>query len=172
MHNEGQSKIALAGSTMAGKTMLLYGLKRRNPQHQITVDADETKRITSLDIALPQRHIQVMTASGAFVNDTVIPTVLTSATVVVYVISASACIKPQLSSFKEYVTCAVRVGSHWDDIPWLFVLNKVDLTDQNPLLEYIPSHFHNKIIRCVAVKDKGVDELWRQLLTLVAPRPS
>ncbi|MEM8532634.1 MAG: GTPase domain-containing protein [Chloroflexota bacterium] len=167
MNDQAHRKIALAGAPMVGKTMLLYGLKRRNPQHQLTVDADETKRITSLDIALPQRHIQVMTASGAFVNDTVIPTVLTNATVVVYVISAFACINLQLPDFKEYVTCAAQVGTHWDDIPWLFVLNKVDLTDQNPLLEYIPPHFHDTIIRCVAVEDKGVDELWQWMLNAI-----
>ena len=172
MNDQAHSKIALAGAPMVGKTTLMHNFARRSPQSQLTIDMDETKRILHLDNAFSRQNLSIVTASGPFINDTVIPTVLTNATVVVYVISAFACINLQLPNFKEYVTCAAQVGAHWDDIPWLFVLNKVDIKDQNPLLEYIPPHFHDTIIRCVAVEDKGVDELWQQLLTLVAPRPS
>lgn len=94
--------------------MLLYGLERQNPQSRLTVDADETKRIIDLDIPLPHQHLCVTIASGAFVNDTVIPTVLTGATMVVCVISASMNSTLQHKSFGRYVTCAVQVGAHWE----------------------------------------------------------
>ncbi|NOK61235.1 MAG: hypothetical protein GFH27_549305n4 [Chloroflexi bacterium AL-W] len=53
MPDKQHCKIALAGAPMVGKTMLLYGLERQNPQSRLTVDADETKRIIDLDIPLP-----------------------------------------------------------------------------------------------------------------------
>ena len=163
-------KIAFAGAPCVGKTTLLYGLERRNPQAQRMVDADETKRIIHIDIPLSQRHFCIAYASGAFVNDTVIPTVLTGATMVVYVVSTGIHPNIQRGSFDEYVACASQVGVHWDNVPWLFVLNTVEPLLENPLQERIPSSFQNTIIHCIAIKDKGIDTLWQQILDTVKSR--
>ena len=170
MHDQSHHKIALAGAPKVGKNTLLRGMAHRSLQSQLTIDMDETKRILRLDMALLEQHLSVMTASGPFINDTVIPTVLTDASVVVYVVSAFACSNMQRPDFEEYIQCAAQVGVHWNDVPWLFVLNKLDLVDQNPLLEHIPAHFHESIVRCVAIKDHGVDELWQRILAVVGSR--
>lgn len=63
-----------------------------------------------------------------------------------------------------------RSGPIGNDVPWLFVLNKLDLVDQNPLLEHVLPHFHDTIIRCVATKDQEIDVLWQRILAVVGSR--
>ncbi|MEM8532676.1 MAG: hypothetical protein AAGF95_17660 [Chloroflexota bacterium] len=168
--NRQHCKIALAGAPMVGKTTLLYRLERRAPTSQLTVDADETKRIVHVTMAFPQQHLSIMAASGAFVNDTVIPTVLTAATMVVYVISTGVHLNTQRLFFDRYVTCAAQVGVHWNDVPWLFVLNIVEPLVENPLLDQIPPSFHDTIMRCVAITEQGVDDIWQRMLATVESR--
>ena len=164
-------KIAFAGAPCVGKTTLLYSLERHNPQRQRTVDADETKRIIHIDIPMSQRHLCIAYASGAFFNNTVIPTVLTGATMVVYVVSTGIHPNIQRGFFDEYVACASQVGVHWNNVPWLFVLNTVEPLWENPLQDQIPPHFHDTIIHCGAIKEQGVDKLWQRILDTVESRP-
>ena len=169
-HKRQHYKIALVGAPVVGKSTLLYRLERRAPESQRMVDADETKRIVHVMMAFPQQNLSIMAASGAFVNDTVIPTVLTDATMVVYVISTGVHLNTQRLFFDRYVTCAAQIGVHWDDVPWLFVLNIVEPLVENPLHNHIPPSFHDTIMRCVAITGKGIDDIWQRMLDTVESR--
>jgi predicted GTPase len=164
-------KIALGGAPMVGKTTILDCFAKRNQNSRFTIEFDETKRITQLDIELLRLHTCFITVSGAYVDTEVIPRVFTSAMVVVYVVSASAGSEEQQRIFKQYVSDAMHVGAHWDDIPWIFVLNKVDLGNQNPLLSHIPAQFHNNIIHCSATQGIGIEQLWQKILAVMSPAP-
>jgi predicted GTPase len=162
-------KIALGGAPMVGKTTILDCFAKRNQNSRFTIEFDETKRITQLDIELLRLHTCFITVSGAYIDKEVIPKVFTSAMVVVYVISASAGSEEQQRIFEQYVSDTLHVGTHWDDIPWIFVLNKVDLGDDNPLRQHIPIQFHDDIIHCSATQGIGIEQLWQKILAVLPP---
>lgn len=171
MNNVSLVKIALAGAPMVGKTTILQCFATRTQHNHLTTACDETKRIVQLDMTLPRLQIHFITASGAFVNpDAVIPRILTGVGAVVFVVAASGGSEQQ-RVLAQYAAYAASVGTHWSDIPWMFVLNKVDLSHQNPLLAHIPPQFHGDIIRCVAREDNGVEQLWQKILEVVLPTP-
>jgi predicted GTPase len=162
-------KIALVGRPLAGKTTILQCFARRTHNSHFTTEFDETKRIAQLDIALHGLSLHFVTISGAFVpSEDIIPKILTGASVIVFVISVSGAKEEQQHFFKQYVSHASCVDAHWNDIPWIFVLNKVDLGKRNPLLADIPAQFHNDIVHCVAREDKGIEQLWQQIIKTVS----
>jgi 50S ribosomal subunit-associated GTPase HflX len=161
-------KVAIAGAPRVGKTTLLHSLAKHAPNSDFTTQAEETKRIVHLDILSSQLPIRFMAAQGPFVGfEEVIPAILTDARIVVFVIAASQG-REQQGPFEQYASFASDIGVHWNDVPWIFVLNKVDLGKRNPLLADIPAQFRNDIVQCVAREDKGIEQLWQQIIKTVS----
>ncbi|NJL55951.1 GTPase domain-containing protein [bacterium] len=156
---------------MGGKTTLLQSLARMHKQSDFAVHVEETKRVVQLDVVLSQLSIRFITVQGSFLTEEFFPELLIGARCLVFVVSASAGKQEQQRIFEQYVSYAVRVGAHWDNIPWIFVLNKVDLGNQNPLLQHIPTQFHDDIIHCSATLGIGIEQLWQKIITVIPQTP-
>ena len=95
---------------------------------------------------------------------------LKNAEMVVYVVSTNDIGGPgfQEEKWDEYVTAAKELKATWTDVPWLFVLNKIDLKQGNPLIHRIPEEYRDQIIQTCATDGRGVDILWQRILDTVA----
>jgi GTPase SAR1 family protein len=158
-------KIAICGMPMVGKTTLLYRISELTGGQNLTTKASETARFVSLETTKGEMTLQFIALSGTFLySKDVIPQVLKDASLIVYVISAPFR-QQQRGFFDEYTKYATDLRVSWADVPWIFVLNKIDLSSDNSLLDGIPSKFHDKIIRCIATQGVGVGQVWHSLLT-------
>lgn len=161
-------KVTLAGAPRVGKTTLLHCFAKYAPNSNLTTQVDETKRIVHLNTSLTHVHIHFMTAQGPFWGiEAVAPALFTNTRVVLFVISASQG-KEQQRPLEQYVSHATHVGADWNNIPWFFVLNKIDLYKRNPLHSHIPPHCRNDIVRCVATECIGVEQIWQKIVNVVS----
>lgn len=177
-----QRRIAVCGAPTVGKATLLSSLIDLTGAEIPIRRSSELETIVRVDIKEPTRQTTLMTISGNFFysQSTVLPWLVTGVHAIVYV---SSVIPPLLDQawylgagddeaarqtmfWDIYTKHAAAVGSFWTSIPWIFVLNKIDVGAQNPLLARIPSAFHDTILPCSAMTHRGIPELWERLRIL------
>ncbi len=53
------------------------------------------------------------------------------------------------------------------DIPWIWILNKVDFGPTNPLAQQIPQEQRGEVIPTIAIGPKGIDLVWKRIVGLL-----
>ncbi len=164
-------KIVFCGAPLAGKTTLLLAISEMTGSKRIQTMLGKTEHITALEVALDEESIVCVTISGVFFNpeqNGVLNKLLRKADMVVYVCDTVPPINAEPFYFHLYSREAARLLVSWNEIPWMFVLNKVDRSNDNPLRRFIPSQFHDQIVKCVANRGENVREIWQQIVSKVS----
>ncbi len=96
---------------------------------------------------------------------------LFDADVVLYVIASGLDRSDsQLKWFQRYQSATQRLQKGWVDIPWIFILNKVDISTENPLVTHLPVQDTDEILHTIGVGDGfNIDRLWNRILHLTQP---
>lgn len=163
-------KIAVCGTPLAGKTTLLYQFAQHTNSKHIQTSQQRWEKKTRLKVPTNEGCIVFSTLTGLFNPErrNLVSELMVGISVVIYV---SSTVPPQQSEemyFRLYTEEATRKRVSWTEIPWIFVLNKVDLGDYNPLLLHIPVQFHDDIIHCSATQGIGIDQLWQRIRAVVS----
>jgi Fe2+ transport system protein B len=176
-------RIALCGAPLTGKTTLLAALGRRMGTEQILRSFGATENLSRVDIRYQGKQAALITVSGTFhhTSSTVLPTILSGVRAVVYVCAARATVHAPGSAehhdreeahrqhffWDVYTREAEKVGSSWRSIPWIIVLNKIDLGRRNPLSEHIPESLQTDLLSCSATHGEGVAQLCKKVISLL-----
>jgi hypothetical protein len=93
---------------------------------------------------------------------------------VIYVLNAnwthdwvSPMAKAEGMLFKRYLDTAKSVKKTHRDIPWIFILNKLDIAPTSTILHQLPVHVAAQAVQCVAREGKGIPELWLRITQLI-----
>lgn len=123
------------------------------------------------DVPMGEHLLQFQWVGGAILYTEVMHRrALERAELVVYVTSAVPICDPecQVEAWDGYLAAATELKKTWNDVPWLFVLNKIDRGSTNFLLHRIPEAYRDQIIQTCAKDGRGVDILWQRILETVA----
>ena len=138
---------------------------------RITTASRTGDRLLMHDVQLGDNSLHFQWLGGSiFYPEEMNRKALKNAEMVVYVVSTNDIGGPgfQEEKWDEYVTAAKELKATWTDVPWLFVLNKIDLKQGNPLIHRIPEEYRDQIIQTCATDGRGVDILWQRILDTVA----
>lgn len=174
-----QTRIAVCGAPVVGKTTLVSQLARRTKSDCPISKSTELEVIVRADIPSPQGKTTLITLAGSFFyhQSTVLDWLLKDIHGVIYVIGALPSNRDtdaypdeeqqegarQALFWDLYTRHAARLRSSWSSIPWIFVLNNIDRGTTNPLLRHIPVQFHDQILPCSATQSLGIDQLWTRI---------
>ncbi len=103
-------------------------------------------------------------------KEPVIRTVLDGATMICYVVATAEGGPDQQFQepyFHAYMDELRANGLTWTDVPWIWVLNKVDFGLTNPLEQEIPEGQRSGVIHTVAIDGTGIDALWERIVRLL-----
>ncbi len=132
---------------------------------------DRSRKATLSSWETPVAEIQLRLTSGAmFYREPAIEGVLMGASIVCYVVASEEGgpnREFQEDYFNSYMDILREKNLTWDDVPWFWILNKVDLGSTNPLKHEIPREQQARIIPTVAIKATGVDLVWKRILNLL-----
>ena len=136
-----------------------------NPTEFITIDCTQGYALYGPTSSL--------SAAKGLMNpfDEIYTPLLSDADVVLYVIASGLDRSdPQLKWFQRYQSATQRLQKGWVDIPWIFILNKVDISTENPLGTYLPVQGENEILHTIGVGDgSNIDKLWNRILHRTQP---
>lgn len=168
-------RVAVCGAPLTGKTTILMALGQITDAGRIQRSFSDTENLARLDVNYYDKQVAFITISGNFnyASSKVIPKILSGASAVVYVCSALPNAQQPFLEQKRlseesdrqrlfwnmYTQEADRVGASWINIPWVFVLNKVDLGNRNPLSQEIPEALLSETLSCIATKNQGIAQL-------------
>ncbi|KPL90926.1 Rab family GTPase [Herpetosiphon geysericola] len=174
-------RIAVCGAPVVGKTTLLSAFCEHSATDEFYAKSSETERLVWMTNRNADSARTLMAASGSVLAaNNLLPWLMRNVHAIVYVIGAiepnfeatyglgavQAECERQQHFWNLYTSHALAVGSRWSQIPWVFVLNKIDLGSYNPLLEYIPTDLASQIYLCSAVTKQGLAQLWDRILEL------
>ncbi len=123
-------------------------------------------RIATISRELPVEELEVRLASGhLFFREPVIRTVLGDVATICYV-AATEEAGPDHDFQKDYFQTYLDTirDTLSPEIPWIWVLNKVDFGLTNPLEQEIPQRQRSEVIHTVAVKGTGIGLLWEKIV--------
>jgi GTPase SAR1 family protein len=159
-------KIVILGAPMVGKTELIVSLSEVTGSSKPQAETTEVVRFVRLHVVEELREFRFITIQGPFLDrEKVITDLLFGVDAVVYVIAPS----PETGQeriFEELVSYAKNLGVAWEEVPWVFVLNKVDISEQSPMISKIPETLQGDIVHCIATTGYGVQNLWNRIQSL------
>lgn len=174
-------RIMICGAPRAGKTTIVSGLGNYANAEPMLRSFSTKENLARIDVSLSNVQLALITISGSFnyLESQTAPKLLAGASAIIYVCSAvkeSLHSEPssghnfdnlkQLFFWDLYVQHAKQVESSWINIPWIFVLNKIDLGTVNPLSGVIPKMFQSEIIPTSATQGQGISDLFQKIANL------
>jgi hypothetical protein len=95
-----------------------------------------------------------------------IPQIFKGSNIIVYIISTILHDKyfipteeQQIDSLRLYISLAKENNVFMPKVPWVWVINKIDLTSNFPLGNLLPQNLKDSSIRCNFINDIGTQEL-------------
>jgi hypothetical protein len=177
-------RVAICGAPLTGKTTILTALGRSVGADPIRRSFGDTENIARLDMDYYGKQVAFITISGNFNHTTskIVAKILSGVHIVIYVCSALPNIERSSSEKKYaleetdrqklfwrlYTQEAEQVGASWRTIPWIFVLNKVDVGNRNPLSQEIPEALQSEMISCIATQNAGILPLFEKVAQFFA----
>jgi len=165
------NKIVFCGAPLAGKTALLRAIAQVTNSDRIRTRFGEAENVTKLEVSVNNRELICVTISGVFYRHKqtgVLTELIKQADMIVYVCSTIPPKNAEPFYFNLYSNEAAHLHVSWNEIPWMFVLNKVDLSSENPLIGFIPPQFHNQIMKCAANQGRNVPDLWQKIVSTIS----
>ncbi len=178
--------LAICGAPLVGKRQILNRLAKaadcphlsEEEQYSgerilrlriVREELGRSRRATLASRELPVEELEVRLASGhMFFKDQVIRTVLSDDVAMICYVVATEEAGPgwefQEPYFRSYMDVLRENSLTWDDVPWIWILNKVDFGSTNPLEPEIPEGRRPEVIHTVAVEGTGVDILWNRIV--------
>ncbi len=175
--------VAICGAPLVGKRQILNRIAEAADCHNISeeercsgerivrlqVMREELARshkATLSSLELPVEELELRLASGhMFFKEPVIRAVLCGASMICYVAEPDET-GPYKAIQEEYFQAYLDAIQEdlSPEIPWIWVLNKVDLGSTNPLEQAIPRKQLAGVIRTDAVKGTGIGLLWEKIV--------
>jgi hypothetical protein len=169
--------IAICGAPYVGKSTIMGAIGKYIGQPNLLLQASETEPNARLDVTYDSINLQFTTRSGAYLYpDVMIPQILARAEVVIYVLEPCLPNGNSLNFthdyyekyFDHFVYHAQKLHALWTDIPWIVVLNKIDLArNPPPGISLFPETLSSEIVGCAAAKDIGIPNLWSKLIKTI-----
>jgi GTPase SAR1 family protein len=156
--------IGLCGAPKVGKTETLERLCSL-----LGVSTQSSHEIKPPDriISLAASDVEIHTAPGVLIyRDAAMKKVVSKVDAIIYVISADPCRTDQEGLFQRDIRMAKRLKKTWNDVPWLFVLNKTDLGNDHSIISELPAELRQSMVRTVALTGEGIDQLWQRILLM------
>jgi hypothetical protein len=160
--------IGVCGAPYAGKTRTMFAIGKLTGSRP-KVLTKELDRILQLTVKADNYEVNFYWAGGViWYKDQVANNILSKSDAVIYLISS----EPQAAQlqnefFELYGNTASKLRKSWKEIPWIWVLNKIDLGKDIPSAIDIPVELKKTAIPTVAENHIGVDILWQRVLDLL-----
>ncbi len=160
--------VGICGAPLSGKATLLRAMSKRLNAGAPREALDDTGRLRSFEATSRERRWRFICTTGhIFYERAMIHRILDEVQVVCYVFASTGAAADvaeedeqyQLERFYAHESEAQELGRHWTDVPWVFVLNKIDYGAKNPFLNVIPAHLRGNLTKTSAIKGKGVKAL-------------
>jgi len=154
------NNISICGPAVAGKHHLLYQIGIQEGNIRPFVNLLKSDRYATLNLVHWNPAILLIAPTGAVLYREIMARfVLDASQCVVFVTPAREITEEDENSFNYYCEVAFTLKKSWLQIPWILVLNKVDLGNYNTLLERFPAELQSNVVRTNALTGLGVPKL-------------
>lgn len=159
-------RIGVAGAPSSGRITLLKAISARSGGDAVW-EPGESDAITTLILNFKNVRLEFVSLHGELIKSGMsTDNVINYADLGLFVIDSGEERRGVMDQ-QLYLACyeesVFRIRRGWEGIPWLFVLNKVDQSSQNPLKNHIPELYRNKVLNVAAITGIGIDELIKQI---------
>jgi hypothetical protein len=162
MHN-----ISLCGIPYSGKKEIMHRLLEMNESARTSLTKESTQGNNILHLNIGD-SLKISTIHGNYLSLRKTYSLLPKQDIIIYIIDPLAeRSQSQYIFLKQFLLFSKERNILWNTIPWIWVLNKIDYSTENPLIDIIPKHFHDKIINCSAIQNKGIDKIWQRIIVLL-----
>lgn len=162
--------ILFCGMPLSGKQETIKAISRLTSTNKIAYSEYRLAQIVSLEIHVNSKRIKLLGTTGAvFYKSEVYKELVSKADAICYLFSVDltrASYEYQVDVFKEYIAVAQDLGKSWNQIPWVFLLTKVDLEPHNLFPVYVKSLAGSDFLKIAPIKNIGISDLWDKLMNL------
>lgn len=164
-------KVAICGAPKVGKMETLLALKKQLAASALQVQA-LPDRFAELRVDSCSPALTFVTSPGSiFFRERMRALVLERAHAVVFIYSAAAGdAHDSVEDFHGWIQEAERLGKSWDNVPWLFVRNMLDIGQFDPLSGVIPNALNVNRLELIATQGQGIRELMEWVLQVTGAK--
>ncbi|MEW6303278.1 MAG: GTPase domain-containing protein [Verrucomicrobiota bacterium] len=159
--------VCVFGVPTSGKTTILEYVQKNTAVLQRITRTETIDCVLTLRTEIQSKHYKFVTVAGAvFRPEESISEALRCADIIIYLIDALDLWERdyQAAELEEFTRKAESFGKGWEDVPWIFALNKIDHARTNPIVMKIPRTFRDKVVEISALHGTGMQKLMEQIV--------